>query len=183
MERRWGENAGGVAPADQLQLGRVQEMLQVSELGPAGIDGQITAPEQAFDSDRLEARLEHAAVHSAAGEIHEDIGQVAHGRERVDPVAAAADVGQQEVDLGVPRGQRAELGRVGGLLPRVVPPPVLPDVVQHGHASLGATRQIGSSSGSLARRLAASLMPIMPASRQRRSSASAWARKLGLTTQ
>ena len=95
-ERRRREDARGVAPADQLELGRREEVLQVAQLGPAGLDREIAAPEQPLDADRLEARLEHAAVHAAAGEIHEDVGEIAQRRQRVEPVAAAADMGQDE---------------------------------------------------------------------------------------
>ena len=55
----------------------------------------------------------------------------------MQPVAAAADVGQQEGDRGMARRQLAELARVGRLLARVVAAAVLPDVVQHWHAALG----------------------------------------------
>ena len=40
----------------------------------------------------------------------------------------------------MPRGEAPELDRVGRLLPRIVAPPVLPDVVKHGHAPLGGER-------------------------------------------
>ena len=46
-------------------------------------------------------------------------------------------MGQQEVDLGVAGRELGELDGVRGLLPRVFPPAVLPDVVQHRDAPLG----------------------------------------------
>ncbi len=55
----------------------------------------------------------------------------------MQPVAPAADVGQEEVHAGVSPGKCAELHGIRRLLSRPVAPPVLPDVVEDGHAALG----------------------------------------------
>ena len=112
-------------------------MLEVAQLGPAGLDGQIAAPEKPPDTDRLEAGLEHAAIHPTAREIHVHVGQAAQHRQREEPVAPATDVREQKADGRVPLGELAELAGIGGLLPRIVAPAVLPDVLQDGDAAVG----------------------------------------------
>ena len=77
-----------------------------------------------------EAELEHAAIDATAGEIDVDVGDVAHPLERVEPVAAAADVGQDEAGARVTLGELAELVGIGRFLSRVLAAAMLPDVVQ-----------------------------------------------------
>ena len=50
----------------------------------------------------------------------------------MQPVAAAADVRQDERHGGMPHRERAELDRVGRFLTLILAPAVLPDVVQDG---------------------------------------------------
>ena len=107
-----------------------KQVLEIAELGPAGLDRQVAAPEQPLDADRLEAGLEHAAVHPAAGEVDEDVRQRRARRQRVQPVAAAADVRQEEAHLRMARGQPPELDA------RRTPP--APDSRRGGAARCGA---------------------------------------------
>ncbi len=54
----------------------------------------------------------------------------------MQPVPAAADVCQDEGDIGMTSREGAELNGVRRFLPRPVAPAVLPDVLEHGHATL-----------------------------------------------
>src|SRR2546426_4501764 len=54
----------------------------------------------------------------------------------MQPVAPAADVGEDEGDVGVTARQRAELDRVGRFLPRPVVATMLPNVLEDGNAPL-----------------------------------------------
>ncbi|PYO89330.1 MAG: hypothetical protein DMD58_09760 [Gemmatimonadetes bacterium] len=54
----------------------------------------------------------------------------------MQPVAAAADMRQDERDVRVTARERAQLARVGRFLARPVMAAVLPDVLQHRHAAL-----------------------------------------------
>ena len=64
----------------------------------------------------------------------------AQGRERVQPIAAAANVRQDEAHLGMPRRERRELDRVRSLLAGPVAAPVLPHVLQDRDAQLARQR-------------------------------------------
>jgi len=57
---------------------------------------QIGAPQQPFRPDALETGLEHPAVDTAAGKVDVDVGNVSDGVQRMQPVAAAADVCEDE---------------------------------------------------------------------------------------
>ena len=54
----------------------------------------------------------------------------------MQPVAAAADVRQDEPDVRMAAGEGAQLDGIGGLLTRPVAAAMLPDMLQHGHAPL-----------------------------------------------
>jgi len=58
---------------------------------------------------------------------------------------------------------------------------VLPDVLQHRHPALPGQSGNRIEERIIGRRLAASLIPIIPASRHRTISARAWAPKFGFT--
>src|SRR5687768_5017097 len=81
---RW-EDADGVAPGDQLELRRREQVREVAKLGPARFDREVTAPDEPLDPDRIETRLEHAAVHPAAGEIEHHVRRVPRDPDRMQP--------------------------------------------------------------------------------------------------
>src|SRR5437763_678996 len=120
-----------VLPLHELQLGRRQHALEIPQLRPAGVHREIRSPEQPLDADSLEARFEHATVDTAPRQVDVHVGHRAQHGERVFPVAAPADVRQNESDLGMSRGQGGELLPIRRFLPRPVASPVLPHVVQH----------------------------------------------------
>ena len=72
----------------------------------------------------------------------------------MEPVAAPADVGEDERYAGVATAQRPELGRIGRFLSRPLVPAVLPDVMQHRHAM--ASRRLRRSDRAAGHRLAGS---------------------------
>ncbi len=115
-------------------------MVEITELSPAGVDREITAPEQPADAHGVETGLQHSAVHAASREVHEDVRQVPHGVQRVDPVAAPADVRENEAHRPVPGRQTAQLHGVGCFLPRDVAATPLPDMMQDRHAALTCQR-------------------------------------------
>ena len=75
--------------------------------------------------------IEHAAIDAAAREIDVDVRDVAHGRAAVRPVAAAADVREDERRARMPQRERAEIDAVGDLLAGPLARAMLPDVMQH----------------------------------------------------
>src|SRR6202008_3309144 len=65
---------------------------------------------------------------------------VSHSRQGVAPITATSDVRKQEGHFGMASRERDELRSIRRLLPRPIAPAMLPDVVQHRHATL--TRQL-----------------------------------------
>src|ERR1051325_6201610 len=102
---------------------------EVAQLGPPGVHGQVCAPEQPLHTGGFETRLEHAPVHSAPREIDVYVRRRAECRQRMLPVAAPTDVGENESHVRMARGQGDELGAVRRLLSRPVAPAVLPYVM------------------------------------------------------
>src|SRR3989441_11653463 len=86
---------------------------------------------------RRDAALEHPAVSAAAREIDVHVGRRPERGERVLPVSPATDVREDKPYVRVSARERTQLHGVRRLLPRPVPAPVLPHVLQHRRAMLG----------------------------------------------
>src|SRR6185436_12091744 len=104
-------------------------MLQIAELGPAGIDRQVAPPEESADPYGIETGLEHCPIYPATREIHEDVGEVAHGEQRANLRTAAADVRQNEAHPGMPHGQSPQHDGSRRFLTGYIASAVLPDVM------------------------------------------------------
>src|SRR5712671_301761 len=135
-ERARREDARGIFPAHQCHVVLGEYGFEIAQLGPAGLHRDVAAPQQAVHPDAGDAGLEHPTVDATPRQVDVHVGNIRSRVQRMQPVPAAADMREDERDIGVTARERAQLSCVGCLLSRPVTAPVLPDVLEHWDAAL-----------------------------------------------
>ena len=92
-----GKSRAAFAQRTRAQVVRRQpDDLERAKLGEPRLHREIARPEEALRSECVDCGVDHAAVHAAAGEIGVDVGSVHDRRQRVRPIAAAAQMREDE---------------------------------------------------------------------------------------